>query len=103
MDMKYFLFTMTALFALPTMAQPDFGPTQYSGPGAQIESKGMGSPSPISQRQTHGLFESNDTNIDARMQQRQDRIYTEMDRKREQAHEINEKQRMKDYLLNLNE
>ncbi len=103
MGMRYFVFTIAVLLAVPAMAAPDFGPTQYSGPGAQIESKGMGSPSPLSQRQTYGSSGYDDENVDARMQQRQERIYKEVERKRERAREVNEEQRLKDYLLNLNE
>lgn len=87
---------VAALFAAPAFAQTGYETPQYSGPSAQIESRGMGerySPIQTGRRTPATPARPNDSGFEARIEQRAARVSQEMDRRREEVRRTYERSR----------
>lgn len=88
---------IAALLAPPAaLAQTGYDTPQYSGPGAQIESRGMGERySPIQTGRRAPVIPSrpDDTGFETRIEHRAARISQEMDRRREEVRRTYERSR----------
>lgn len=82
------------VLATPAMAT-DYQTPEYSGPSARIDSGGMGGTEPMVTRRTPiGPF-SSDRGFERRMEDRGAKISREMDRRRDESIERNEKHILK--------
>ncbi len=85
---------LVCALALPAMAS-DFQTPEYSGPAARIDSGGMGGTDPMVTRRAPVGPSSSDTGFENRVGDRGMKISREMDRRRDESIERNERHILK--------
>lgn len=95
--MKNILFAtaIVCVFAFPAAASSDFQTPVYSGPSASIDSRGMGGTEPMVTRRAPVGPSSSDRGFENRIEDRGAKITKEMDRRRDESIERNEKHILK--------
>lgn len=97
LGMKKILFvtSIACALAFPAMASSDFQTPVYSGPSANIDSGGMGGTEPMVTRRAPIGPSSSDRGFENRVEDRGAKISREMDRRRDESIERNEKHILK--------
>ena len=90
------ILTLAMLFAAsPALAQSEYTTPEYSGPGARIDSGGMGGTEPMVTRRAPVGPSSSDRSFDTRIEDRGAKVSREMNRRRDESIRRNEQHILK--------